>query len=139
MFWRKKIEDPKKGDLTKLERSIFDYLISKLPEPQSWLIKEQLKYLTLIKRVEYQNDVVTEMYPEQYGIIPQELLFGRTEEFRLAYIKYRIGEVKYTSEIHMVMGQVFDVKIRPKPPKEDVLRVNFLEAKIDDELERNIY
>ncbi|NQY07693.1 MAG: hypothetical protein HRT68_16230 [Flavobacteriaceae bacterium] len=139
MFWKKKIKDPQKGELTYLEKSVFEYLISQLPERQSLLVKEQLKYLTLIKRIEYKNDIVTEMYPEQYGIIPKEKLFGRTEEFRLAYVKYKIGGVKYTSEIHMAMGQVFDIKIRPKPDKKEIAAVEFLEAKIDSELDINTY
>ena len=139
MFWRKKIKKPKKDDLTSLEKSILDYLISKLSKPQSVLLAEQLKYLNFIVRIEYNNDVVTELYPEKYGLIPKELSFGRTEEFRLAYVKYRIGDVKYTSEIHMVMGQVFDLKIRPKPVKVDELSIKFLEAKIENELEKNTY
>ncbi len=139
MFWKKRIKDPQKGELTYLEKSVFEYLISQLPEHQSLLVKEQLKYLTLIKRIEYKNDLVTEMYPEQYGIIPKKQLFGRTEEFRLAYVKYKMGGVKYTSEIHMAMGQVFDIKIRPKPDKKEVATVEFLEAKIDSELDKNTY
>ncbi|MCV6630024.1 MAG: hypothetical protein OIF50_09210 [Flavobacteriaceae bacterium] len=139
MFWKKKIKDPRKRELTYLEKAVFEYLISQLPERQSLLVKEQLKYLTLIKRVEYKNDIVTELYPDQFGIIPKEILFSRTEEFRLAYVKYKIGEVKYTSEIHMAMGQVFDIKIRPKPDKKEIVAVEFLEIKIDSELDLNIY
>lgn len=137
MFWKKGI--PKKGKLTFLEKSILDFLISHLPEQQALSVRGQLTYLTLIKRIEYKNDIVTEVYPEQYGIIPQELLFGRTEEFRLAYVKFMQSGVNYKSEVHMVMGQVFDISIRPKPAKKELDAVDFTEFIIDPELGKNIY
>lgn len=130
---------PQKGNLTYLEKSIIDFLISHLPERQALLLREQLTYLTLIRRIEYKNDIVTEVYPEQYGIIPQEHLLGRTEEFQLGHVKFKQSGVSYKSEVHMVMGQVFDISVRPKPGKKELNVVEFTDFEIDPELEKNIF
>ncbi len=137
MFFRRKIKTPKKGVLTKLEKSILNYLILKLPEDKSRILIEQLKFLVLIRRIKYKNDIVTELFPEKYGKIPKICLFNRKEEFRLAHIKFKSENVSYISEIHMVSGRIFDMKIRPKPSK-SIKNITFLDIKIDEELDKDI-
>lgn len=139
MFWKNKIKEPKKGRLTELECEIFNCVMTVLPDKYSFLLQEQVKYLTLLKRLEYKNDVITELYPEKYGIIPKEILLTRTEEFRLANIKFSLSNIIYMSEIHMVMGQIFDIKITPKPLNSITSNLEILKISIDENLEKNKY
>ena len=138
MFWKKKIKDPKKGTLTKIEQEVFDQVVAALPEKQAKLVKEQLSYLELMRRIEYNKDVVTELYPVHFDKMPKTALFERTEEFRLAHVTFRMAEVKYVSEIHAVLGRIFDIKIRPKPPKKLEADIELLQVKLNEELEKNI-
>lgn len=139
MIW-KKIKEPKKGELTILEKAIIDCLVEKLPPKYCTSLVKQLDYLKLQKRIDYNKDCVTELYPEQFGIIPKEVLFERNEEFRLAVIKFELNDIKYTCEIHMALGQLFDLKIRPRPIKiKGELNIVVLNMKIEENLSENIY
>ncbi len=125
-------------DLTILEKNILNYVLSNLTEDESLILKAQISYLVNLKRIKYKYDVITEMYPESFGIIPAEKLFKRTEEFSLAKIKFRIQNVIYKSEIGMVLGQLFDLKIKPIPHENvNIDLIEYIEISINEELEKN--
>lgn len=138
IFFKRRIRSPKKDKLTKLEKSILDNLISSLPENESKKLNDQIKRLVLIRRIKYKNDTVTEFFPEEYGSIPKEFLFNRTEEFRLASIKFYSNGQKHTCEIFMVSGRIFDLKIKPIPSKK-AETVTFENIKLEKELNKNLW
>lgn len=139
MFWKNKIQNPKKGNFTKLEIEILKSVMAHLPEEFSITLQQQIKYLILFKRIEYKNDVITELYPEKYGSIPNKILFLRTEEFRLANVKFLLSNTQYIAEINMVLGQIFDIKIAPKPIKDIDDNPEILKVIIEDNLKQNTY
>ncbi|GEM_PF-3595884 len=134
MIWGKKIREPKLDDLSILENNIIDCLIANLPDVKAWKIKQQLSYLKLIKRIEYKNTKATELYPRKFGTIPEEVLFQRKDEVKLARISFSIGSEKYISEIHMVLGQLFDLTIKPLPRKNiSIKEAKFVKTEIFEE------
>jgi hypothetical protein len=138
MIWNRKIQKPEMGNLTLIEKEVFSFLIEHLPGNYGEQIINQLKYLKLIKRIEYNNDVVTELYPEKFGLIPGEILFDRKDEFRLAIIKFKINKETYLSEIYMVLGQLFDIKVKPKPLKyKGEINLELIDIKIEKILDKN--
>ena len=139
MFWKKKIQNPKRDTLSFLENSILQYLISELAQPYSLLVEKQLKYLVFINRIDYKNFKTTELYPEKYGCIPDCILFKRTEEFKLARIKFEMDGKVFNCEIHTALGQIFDIKIYPKPINIDKPMIEFKKIIIEPQLENNIY
>lgn len=138
MIWKRKLTNARKSQLAYLEEEILNLLIKELPEIYGSRIFQQLQYLKLIKRIEYDNDVITELYPTKFGEIPDSSLFERKEEFHLATILYKVKDIKYTCKIHMVLGQLFDMKIKPKPLSISD-NIDFIDIKLERNLSNNVY
>ncbi|WP_128755383.1 hypothetical protein [Aquimarina sediminis] len=138
---KKKVGQPKKGSLNKIEEKILDYLCDNLDEKNSKKIIEQLEYLVKILRLDYTNDTITELYPENLNELPSEILFERREEFRLAHLKFMINEEVYISKIRASLGILFDIKIRPIPPKKVDFSSKFelIQIKLEPNLDTNIH
>lgn len=131
---------PQKGELTNLEKIIANSLIKNLPKAYGEIIEKQLGYLSLKIRINYSKDCVTELYPAKFGIIPKEILFDRTEEFRLAEIKFELNNAKHSCVIHVALGQIFDMRIKPKPINSDrELDYKIISVKIEKNLSQNVY
>lgn len=139
MFWKRKVPKIIKGDLTTLEKKVVEILCGQKKSLSIDKISKQFEYLPLKRRIEYKHDSITELYPEKFDSIPNDLLLGRTEEFLLAEIKFDLNGDSYVCEMHAVLGAVFDIKIRPKPPKKIHAKIELIDININDELNKNIY
>ena len=141
MIFKKKLLKPEKKELSVIERRIILIIIDNLEKNYSDKLMGQLDYLFLINRVKYKSSMTTEFYPEKYGIIPEDLLFLRKEEFRLAVIKYYIDEQKFSSEINFVSGRFFDISFRSIVPTKvkSNFRFGLDSINIIDNLETNLY
>ena len=140
IFFKRMLPKTKKMPLTDLEKEVIGFLIGSLDEPYKSKLKDQIPYLPRRKRITYPKSVMTEFYPDKGNTLPAELLFSRDEEFSLGSVKFKINGYRFYAKFHMVLGSFFDINIRPRPPKKvDIDRIEFLGAKIEENLDKNIY
>ncbi len=137
MIWKNKTIKPKKDGLTKIESLILGFLTDSLDSKYGVLIKNQIPYMVKTIRNEYKIDQIAEFYPEKFGIVPEEYLFGRKEEFQLATIFFLLDNKKFKAKIGAVMGCIFDMKISPKLTKAESGQIEFVSIEVADELDEN--
>ncbi len=125
MLFKKRIPKTKKSDLFPMEKKVLDFVIEQLEAPKASALVEQIKLLPLKKRITYPKSHVTEFYPQNFGDVPEKFRFGRTEEFKLASVKITQGNKEYYCQCNFVLGQLFDLSIRPVPEKLDFKSKNW--------------
>jgi len=139
MFWRKNHTKFKQEKINVLEQRILEFLITNLPSQEALKIQNQIQFFSKLKRIAYKNDIVTELYTDKIGNIPKDYLFERTEEFEFARLEFTIGERKFESKLHMVLGQIFDIAIKPIPPANIEMNIQFKSHRINPELKKNLF
>jgi len=117
-----------------------EFIINELNETEKEKLRGQLKFLTHKKRIKYPKSFVSEFYPEKHVEIPQENLFSRTEEFKLASLKVKSDKTDYNCQSFMVLGSLFDISIKPIPTDSDLNSSELIleDIKIEQELNKNM-
>lgn len=140
MLFRRKVPKTKKTNFYKLERQIFEFVIHELNETDTEKLNNQIEFLIRKKRIEYPKSLVSEFYPESMGDITPENLFTRTEEFKLASLKVLSNKVEFYCQCNMVLGQIVDITIKPKPENHNLNNpeITLIEIKMETELYRNL-
>lgn len=106
-----------KGDLKPFEKSLFSELESKLPQEVRQLIPKQLAFLRRGLRLYFPKSYTLELYAGSKNPLPQELLFNRKDEFRLATISFTHNNIKYKAEFQTYSGRIWGMTVRPSPKK----------------------
>lgn len=94
-------------------------------------LKSQISQLPLKKRIQYPKSYVVELYPESFGSMTEEALFERKEEIMVAKIKVLINNVEFNIQCHAVLGQFFDMTIRPVPSRKELRSSGFSVKKVE--------
>jgi hypothetical protein len=106
-----------KGDLKAFEKSLFTELQNKLPEEVGQLIPKQLDYLKRGVRLYFPKSYTIELYADKTNPLPNELLFNRKDEFKLATISFSLNDTKYKADFQTYLGRVWGMTVRPSPRK----------------------
>jgi hypothetical protein len=138
MAYQKDIIQAQKGNLSMMETKLLGLLVESLPEPYTTFIKNQIPYFKRLLRLEFKNNSVLELYPESYGIIPEEYLLRRKEEFEFAKLFFEINRKKYCVTFYAVSGSLFDLNVKPKILDENS-EIAFRSIRINADLEENVY
>ena len=105
------------GDLKPFEKSLFCELQSKLPQDVGLLIPKQLDYLKRGVRLYFPKSYTIELYAEKTNALPNELLFNRKDEFKLATISFAHNNIKYKADFQTYSGRIWGMTVRPSPKK----------------------
>ncbi|GEM_PF-4973480 len=115
-FWKRRgVPDIKRGNLDPLESKLIQTCAERLPGEYGFKITQQLKHLPKQRRYDVDNIKIVELYPESMNSIPRDLLFERTQEFKICMIKFVLNEANFTAKLKMGMGAIFEITIRPIP------------------------
>lgn len=138
MFWRKNLFTSNGGKLKNLEKIIIEQIALELPNELGNKVRFQVSHLKQICRYKVNRTNTTEFYPEKFKHMPDDILFRRNQEFRLAHLKFRIGEIIYSSSVRTYNGRLFSLTITPPPPSKIKGEVCFLKVDVEQELENDI-
>ncbi len=125
-----------------IELFIIDSVCQNLDTYDSQKIKEQVKYINKVLRIEYKTDLVIEFYPEQLSLVPKEIYFNRTEEFLFSEVFFKVKEQAFSASLHMSLGWLFDIIVMPKIDKKihfEYQDLILLRVEIEKNLAKNIY
>ncbi len=141
MFWKKEVPEAKKDKLNRIEEFILQAIGSELSPELKAKLERQVRYLPLMKRITYRNETTGELYPEQFGAMPEEILFPRKEEFKLASLNIFINETSAKCEVFMVLGALFEIKIKAvlSPQMKSAGQLMVKSMIVETILDKNIY
>lgn len=105
------------GDLKPFEKSLFCELQNTLPQDVGLLIPKQLDYLKRGVRLYFPKSYTIELYAEKTNALPNELLFNRKDEFKLATISFAHNNIKYKANFQTYSGRIWGMTVRPSPKK----------------------
>lgn len=137
MVWQRKKLEPVYDDITPLEALIINSVVYNLSGEDCDKFLNQIKYIKKILRIDYARETITELYVERLDNVPKEYFFSRTEEFDLAKITFKLKGLSYTAVLGMVMGLLFDIRIKPKVEKKIKFQKEEFEV-IDIKTESNL-
>lgn len=106
-----------RGDLKEFEKSLFTELQNKLPQEVGQLIPKQLGFLKRGVRLYFPKSYTLELYDDKTSPLPNELLFNRKDEFKLATISFTHSDTKYKADFQTYSGRVWGMTVRPSPKK----------------------
>ena len=106
-----------KGDLKAFEKSLFSELQNKLPQEVGQLIHKQLDFLKRGVRLYFPKSYTLELYDDKTNPLPNDLLFNRKDEFKLATISFSHNDTKYKADFQTYSGRVWGMTVRPSPRK----------------------
>ena len=106
-----------KGDLKAFEKSLFSELQNKLPQEVGQLIPKQLDFLKRGVRLYFPKSYTLELYDDKTNPLPNDLLFNRKDEFKLATISFSHNDTKYKADFQTYSGRVWGMTVRPSPRK----------------------
>lgn len=106
-----------RGDLKTFEKSIFTELQNKMPPEVGQLISGQLGYLKRGVRLYFPKSYSLELYQDKTNPIPNELLFNRKDEFKLAILSFTHKNIKYKADFQTYSGRIWGMTVRPSPKK----------------------
>jgi hypothetical protein len=115
LVYRNYADRPKsfKGTLKPLEKSLFQELEHRLPGKTGALIPQQLTYLKRGVRLYFPKSFNLELYEVDSNPLPDELLFERKDEFKLAILSFTHGMTKYKAEFNAYNGRICGITVRP--------------------------
>jgi hypothetical protein len=106
-----------KGSLKPFEKSLYGMLENELEGPAGQLIPKQLAYLKRGVRLYFPKSYSLELYNDKQNPLPDEILFERKDEFKLATLSFIVGDTKYKAEFTTYSGRVWGFTVRPSPKK----------------------
>jgi len=106
-----------KGDLNAFEKSLLNELQNKLPTDVGQLIPKQLDFLKRGVRLYFPESYTLELYSDKTNPLPNELLFNRKDEFKLATISFAHNDTKYKADFQTYSGRIWGMTVRPSPKK----------------------
>ena len=106
-----------RGNLKPFEKSLFTALENKLESPAGKLIPKQLACLKRGVRLYFPKSYAVELYDDIKNPLPDDILFERKDEFRLATLSFVVGDTKYKAEFTTYSGRIWGFTVRPGPKK----------------------
>jgi len=118
-FYVRNARRPKffRGDLKPFEKSLFKELENKLGDPVGKLIPKQLAYLKRGVRLYFPKSYIIELFDDKKNPLPNDILFERKDEFKLATLSFTVGDTKYKAEFTTYSGRVWGFTVRPGAKK----------------------
>lgn len=106
-----------RGNLKSLEKRLFKELENRLGSPAGQLIPKQLVYLKRGVRLYFQKSYTLELYEAKKNPLPNDILFERKDEFKLATLSFTVAETKYKAEFTTYSGRIWGITVRPNPKR----------------------
>lgn len=106
-----------RGNLKTFEKSLYQELERKLPPTAGHLIPQQLNYLKRGVRLYFDKSYTLELYEDKANPLPNDILFNRKDEFKLATILFTHNDTKYKAEFKTYSGMLYGLTVRPSPRK----------------------
>jgi hypothetical protein len=101
--------------LKPLEKRLFEQLARQLSGPVGEIVSKQMTVLQRGERLRFSKSYLLHIVAEKKNALPDDLLFTRRDEFKLATIWFTVAETKYKAEFTAYAGRIWDLKIWPKP------------------------
>lgn len=104
-----------RGNLKAFEKSLYQELERKLPSTVGHLIPQQLNYLKRGVRLYFDKSYTLELYEDKANPLPNDILFNRKDEFKLATISFTHNDTKCKAEFKTYSGMLYGLTVRPNP------------------------
>ena len=101
--------------LKPLEKRLFEQLARQLPKPVGEIVSKQMTVLQRGERLRFPKSYLLHIVAEKENALPDDLLFARHDEFKLATLWFTVSEMKFKAEFTAYSGRIWELRIWPKP------------------------